>query len=186
MVSPHDDPIELSPSKYEAWRERYRTERSRIEDALGRPDLQAHVERIEDVGSTAVPDLVAKDIVDVNVVVADEAVPDVGTAIVQGLGGDRHEYDTEWHPVFRAANGQRFNDHVFVLSGEKWRISVVTRDVLRSRSALRDEYAALKRDLSADTDDLPTDSRGKTQFVERTLSIAREADDLTFDFKIPV
>ncbi|MFP4628357.1 MAG: GrpB family protein, partial [Halobacteriales archaeon] len=68
-VDVHQDPIELVPSEYDRWRRQFRTER--VRDALaGHLD---DVVRIEHVGSTTVPDLAAKDVVDLDVVVASGA-----------------------------------------------------------------------------------------------------------------
>lgn len=185
MVSVRDDPLELVPSCREAWRNRFREERDRVRDVLQRRSLEARVNRIEHVGSTAVPDLAAKDIVDLDVVVADDAVAVVSRALVEDLGGDRVENGDHWHPVFREVGGQRFNDHVFAASSDGWKVSVVTRDVLRTHPVLRAEYEALKRDLAAEHDDLTDYSVGKSEFVARLLDHARVDDGLTFEFTVP-
>jgi len=185
MVSPHDDRIELVSSRYDEWRERFVAERDRIHRVLTTYDLESRLERLEHVGSTAVPELASKDIVDIDVVVADGAVGDVSNAIVAELGGDRTENTAEWHPVFRVHDGQRFNDHVFAASSDRWKLSVVTRDVLRARSDLRTEYERLKYELSAEHDGLVAYSEGKTAFIERVIAAARSSDDLTFDFDLP-
>lgn len=185
MVDATDDALELVPSRYDAWRDRFRAERERIRTGLEARSLDDRVERIEHVGSTAVPDLAAKDVVDLDVVVADGAVTDVSRALVAALGGDRAENADSWHPVFRRHDGQRFNDHVFAVSDDGWKISVVTREVLRARPDLREEYEALKRDLAAEHDDLYGYSTGKTAFVERVLDVARTDEDLDIDVEIP-
>ncbi|WP_339104275.1 GrpB family protein [Haloterrigena salinisoli] len=185
MVNPNEDPIELVPSRRDAWRDRFRAERDRVSDTLREASLEHAVERIEHVGSTAVPDLAAKDIVDLDIVVADDAVRDVSRTLESELGGDRTENGDRWHPVFRREDGQRFNDHVFAASADGWRVSVVTRDVLAARSDLRAEYEALKRNLAADHDDLFAYSTGKTAFVEWLLEVARTDDELAFAFAVP-
>ncbi|WP_049903723.1 GrpB family protein [Halococcus agarilyticus] len=186
MVNPNDDPIKLTPSRYETWRRLFQDERERVIDAISTTDLGEHVERIEHVGSTAVPELPAKDIVDVDIVVADNAVATVSETLETKLGGTRLENTDSWYPLFRTHDGQRFNDHVFAASGRKWKISVVTRAVLCSRPELRREYEQLKRELAHDHDDLTAYSRGKTAFVERVLCVGRDADDLEFDFTVPI
>ena len=185
MVDPRVDPIELVPSRYETWREQFVAERDRIRDVLEDRDLRERCHRIEHVGSTAVPDLPAKDIVDVDVVVADEAVAPVSSVLADDLGGTRVENSEEWHPLFREDDGQRFNDHVFAASSDGWKVSVVTRDVLRTNADLREEYTQLKRELTATHDDLEAYSMGKTEFVDRLLETAREDDTLEFDFPVP-
>ncbi|WP_323677120.1 GrpB family protein [Halorubellus sp. PRR65] len=185
MVSLYDDPIELVDSRYEDWCERYAAERDRLRDALAAASVDDRVRRIEHVGSTAVPDLPAKDVVDVDVVVADDAVPACTDAVADALGGTRYENASTWHVVARRHDGQRFNVHVFGVTDDGWRTSVATRDVLRERPAARDEYADLKRDLAADHDDLGAYSEGKSALVDRLLREARHADDLAFDFAVP-
>lgn len=185
MVKPQDDSLELVASRYETWRDRFEDERDRIADALAADSLDARVGRIEHVGSTSVPDLPAKDVVDLDVVVADDAVADVSRTLEVELGGDRYENTDGWHPLFRSADGQRFNDHVFAASDDGWKVSVVTREVLRTRPDLRAEYERLKRELAAEHDDLVAYSEGKTAFVERVLDAARTDDELTFDFAVP-
>ena len=185
MVSPHDDSIELVAPNYEEWRARFVAERDRVHRALAIHDLESRLRRLEHVGSTAVRNLPSKDVVDLDIVVADDAVGDVSDAIASELGGDRSENAAEWHPVFRVHDGQRFNDHVFAASSDRWKLSVVTRDVLRARPELRREYEQLKRELSAEHDDLVAYSEGKTAFIERLIATARSGDDLEFDFDLP-
>ena len=183
MVDPHEDPIELVESRHREWVEAFETERERVEGVLADAGLAAAVARIEHVGSTAVPDLAAKDIVDLDVVVDPDRVAPISTVIADGLGGDRYENSGSWQPVFRRADGQRFNDHVFARTSERWKMSVATRDVLRTDAELRDAYEARKRELAAETDELGTYGRGKTPIVERLLERAREeaADDFAFE-----
>jgi GrpB-like predicted nucleotidyltransferase (UPF0157 family) len=185
MVDVHDDPITLVPADYDAWRERFRAERDRVTAVLEGQDLADTLRRVEHVGSTAVPDLAAKDIVDLNIVVDDDAVAAVSQALLDELGGDRAENSDEWHPVFREANGQRFNVHVFAASSDGWKVSVATREVLLTDDSVREEYEALKRDLAGDTDDLTDYSRGKSAFIGEVLDRARTGDAIALDFEVP-
>lgn len=184
MVDTVDDPIELVSSRHGEWTERFDEERERVREALTANGLDRRLERIEHVGSTAVPTLAAKGIVDIDVVVTREAVGATSTALVEELGGTRVENHDGWHPVFREHGGQRFNDHVFAASDDGWRTSVVTRDVLGARPDLRREYERLKRDLAADHDDLVAYSEGKSEFIGRLLAVARGATGLT-DCAVP-
>jgi GrpB-like predicted nucleotidyltransferase (UPF0157 family) len=185
MVDPNEDALTLVDPRPEAWHEAFAAERERIRTALAAAELTDRVERIEHVGSTAVPGLAAKDIVDLDVVVADDAVREVADASQAALGGTRYENSATWHPVFRNHDSQRFNVHVFAVSDDGWRKSVATREVLRERADLRAEYEALKRDLAGDTNDLEAYSRGKTELLERVLDVARAGDEVSLDFEVP-
>ena len=184
MVDLHDDPLELVDSRHETWVERYEAERGRVRDALAAADLAQRIVRIEHVGSTAVPDLAAKDIVDLDVVVADGTVRESAAALVDRLDGTRYDNHDGWSVVPRRHDGQRFNVHVFAESDDGWKTSVATRDVLRERDDLRDEYEAVKRRLTDETDDLGDYSRGKTELVEELLEVARDGD-YAFEFAVP-
>jgi GrpB-like predicted nucleotidyltransferase (UPF0157 family) len=185
MVNPNDDPIELTSSRYEAWRERFTEERNRIYDSLATDGLDPDIKHVEHVGSTAIPDLAAKDIVDIDIVVADDTVASISQRLEAELGGTRLRNTDNWHPLFRVNDGQRFNDHVFAVSGNKWKVSVVTRDVLRKHADLRTEYEQLKRESSLETNDLTTYSRKKTAFIERLLQVGQVDGELVFDFAVP-
>ncbi len=185
MVDPSEDPIELVPSRHEEWRRAFETERERVRAALEERELGGTVERIEHVGSTAVPGLPAKDIVDLDVVVADDAVEAVSGAVAAALGGDRYRNTPEWHPVFRRAAGQRFNDHVFARSGDGWRVSVATREALVADPELRRAYAEHKRKLADETDDLTAYSRGKTDLVRRAVTAVRSPGGPSVAFDVP-
>lgn len=185
MVNVHDDPIKLVSSRYAEWFDRFHAERERVINALEARGLVETVVRIEHVGSTAVPDLAAKDIVDLDIVVDDDAVAAVSQALLDELGGDRATNSEAWHPVFREVGGQRFNDHVFAASAEGWRVSVATRAVLRTDQTLRTEYESLKRELADGTNDLSDYSRGKSAFVQSLLDRARTDDAVALDFEVP-
>lgn len=185
MVRMEEEAITVVPSRHEAWRERFHEERERLRDCFASADVADAVVRIEHVGSTAVPGLDAKNIVDINVVV-DGDVPAVSAAVVEQLGGTRYENSDEWHPVARMADGQRFNVQVFSVSSDGWQRSVVTRDVRCAEPRHCDPYETLKRRLAADHDDLPEYSRGKTAFIDALLRWARESDAVTFEFAVPV
>lgn len=186
MVDVHADPIELVESRYDEWRVAFERERERVRSVLDPAGLLESVVRIDHVGSTAVRDLAAKDIVDLDIVVADDAVEPVSTAIADGLEGTQREFSDAWHPVFRRSRaGQRFNDHVFAASSDRWKISVATREGLRRYDDLRREYEAAKRELAAETDDLTAYSVGKTDLVVEILERVREDDAVVLGFEIP-
>ena len=149
-----------------------------------RRGLGAEQHRIEHVGSTAVPGLAAKDIVDLDIVVADDFVDAVSGALTDELGGTRCENSDTWHPVFREHGGQRFNDHVFARSDDGWKVSVATATALRERPALRAEYEQHKRTTAEGTDDLGSYSRAKSNIVGRLLAAAWDLDRL-FAFEVP-
>jgi GrpB-like predicted nucleotidyltransferase (UPF0157 family) len=130
---------------------------------------------VEHVGSTSVPGLAAKPIVDVDVVVA--AREDVPEAIerlrslgyvYQGDKGIRGREAFLWPPAARP-------HHVYVVvrGNEPHRNHVDFRDHLRAHPQVAAEYAALKKTLAArHADDPLAYQDGKTAFVTRVLDQA--------------
>lgn len=129
----------------------------------------------EHVGSTAVPGLAAKPVVDLQV-----AVPrfDVTGAVLVALADDG------WHPVppeldrrpwrrfFVLPDGDRRAAHLHLLldGGDRWRAQLAFRDALRADPELVAEYGRVKRGLAAaHPHDREAYTRGKADFVDRVL-----------------
>lgn len=123
--------------------------------------LAAGGRTVEHIGSTSVPGLPAKDVLDFQLGVRslDEAA-ELEEALAQagfpslGLAEDsvKHEGDApeNWHKRLHAGAdpGRCVNLHVRVEGGPAWNWALRFRDWLRADTAARDEYAALKRELA--------------------------------------
>ena len=152
------------------WTGRWTEEFSTIGRALRR-DLGSLALRIDHIGSTAVPGLAAKDILDVQVTVADHAGLDTACARLAARGWDRRPYDRdhvvpglpaddrEWTKrVFREPAGQRaINLHVRVSGRANQRYPLLFRDYLRVHPTTAAAYAEAKRRLA----DLAEGDRGR-------------------------
>ncbi len=121
--------------------------------------LSSKAERIEHVGSTSVPGLAAKAILDVDIVIADDADFAPVRQTLEALGyvyeGDKGIAQRE---AFRQADsmvpigsGKRWmRQHVYVCpaSSPALHEHLMLRDILRQHSELQAEYGALKRELA--------------------------------------
>jgi GrpB-like predicted nucleotidyltransferase (UPF0157 family) len=128
-----------------AWPQHFAREATRIGEALGDRAL-----RIEHVGSTSVPGLIAKPIVDILLVVADSADE---AAYVPALGGAGYvlrirEPDWHEHRVFKGPD-TAINLHVFTIGSIEIERLLLLRDRMRIHSAERDLYANTKRQLAS-------------------------------------
>jgi GrpB-like predicted nucleotidyltransferase (UPF0157 family) len=147
-----------------AWAAMYEEEAGRIRRSLG--DVAV---RVEHVGSTSVPGLAAKPIVDIQVSV-DAMVP--RDRFVEPLVGLGYEFvadptDTE-HEYFKKG-GERaraFQIHVCPVGSEWERRHLAFRDHLRANPDDAARYAELKRRLAAEhPNDVMTYVDGKTPFI---------------------
>ena len=148
------------------WPETFRLHAARISAALGDGALQ-----IEHIGSTAVPGLAAKPIVDVLVVVRDSADEDSYLPAMEraGYGLRVREPAFEEHRMLRTAER---DVHVHVLSAGSPEIGryIRFRDALRATPFLRARYQALKQALAAqDMADMNAYAEAKSEMVEAII-----------------
>jgi GrpB-like predicted nucleotidyltransferase (UPF0157 family) len=123
------------------WSARFDVERQRIEDALG-----AIARRVDHVGSTSVPGLPAKPIVDIDLSVPDADDELAYLPALEGAGY-RLRVRQRGHRMVRTP---ALDVHVHICTdGCDWeRRHLLFRDWLRNDGRDRDAYAALKQDLA--------------------------------------
>lgn len=132
---------------------------------------------IEHIGSTAVPGLVAKPIIDVMIGV--RSLAHVAAHWEQPLVGmgfryiPRHEAVLPMRRYFvRAAQADALGAHLHIVEPESdfWREHLAFRDLLRTHPNLRNEYAAIKRRLAREfRNDRTAYSEAKGRHITRML-----------------
>ena len=139
-----DGPIHLADYDPE-WPVLYEREATRVRDILG-----DRVHLLEHVGSTSVPGLPAKPIIDMLLVVADSGdepayVPsmEAGGYVVRIREPDWHE-----HRVFKGPDTD-INLHTFSDGSPEIERMLVFRDRLRTHDGEREHYLQTKRELAA-------------------------------------
>lgn len=146
------------------WAERFKEEAALISNALDGVNFQ-----IDHIGSTAVPGLSAKAILDIAVQAEEEA--EVASALV-GLGYiDRGVRSGRLFIRLREGDIRTHNLHLYRPNDPECLAQIAFRDRLRRNSKLRDAYASLKRKLARD---LGNSSRReyteeKTHFIRSVL-----------------
>jgi GrpB-like predicted nucleotidyltransferase (UPF0157 family) len=135
MLVPHD----------RAWRGRFEREADRILAAVGRSALA-----VEHVGSTSVPGLSAKPVIDILLVVPDAADEPSYVPALEAAGYALRIREPDWyqHRVLRG-EGPAVNLHVFPPDCPETERMLAFRDHLRAHDADRDLYERTKRDLAA-------------------------------------
>lgn len=129
---------------------------------------------IEHIGSTAVPGLGAKPIVDIAVGLREGALAPPQD-IWKQLGyepGHPEEHSSEWLYYVKRSSGERVTHlHVVAYDGTHWQRWIRFRDRLRSDTALACEYLALKQDLAERyRDDRLRYTNEKAPFVARVIA----------------
>ena len=134
-VVPHDP----------AWAALFAAEVARLRAALA-PDLPL---TLEHMGSTAVPGLAAKPILDLLGGYPPGAAVDPYIAALGEAGYvHRGERGIPGREFFRRGEPRAYHLHLVTEGGTIWREQLAFRDALRRQPALRDAYAALKLELA--------------------------------------
>ncbi len=153
------------------WPQLFESLRARVDAVLGGiPHVTVHV------GSTAVPGLDAKPIIDLDVVVPGPAVVADTVAALAGAGW-RHEGDLgiAGREAFRPPPSAAYH-HLYVVTehSQAYRDHLDLRDYLRSHPAEAARYAALKRKLAPLLQaDREAYLSGKAGLIAELLSAAR-------------
>jgi len=133
--------------------------------------------RIEHIGSTAVPGLSAKPIIDIMIGVPPRAAREPYVSAVRGLGYEHlGAHGIPGRNYFRRGSPRTHHIHLVSWSSAVWRDHLLFRDWLRRNESVMREYAVLKRELAAMfADDRAGYSEAKGPFIKATLRQAREA-----------
>jgi len=157
-----------------AWPAMFEREAARLRECLG-----AHALRVEHVGSTSVPGLAAKPIIDLQISVASLAVEVGACRELLARAGYTHvdlgEFDRVY-PYFKMPLEWPSTHHLHLCDagGEQERRHLAFRDHLRRHPELAAEYLALKHRLAAEHVGDTPEARdryalAKTDFVEAAL-----------------
>ncbi len=153
-----------------SWPEIYAGEAQAIRQALG--DILVGVEH---VGSTAIPGLAAKPVIDILVGVTVLAEAEAKIPALEALGYEcRGENGIPGRLFFRKGLVEfRRTHHLHMVEAghEQWKSLLAFRDYLRSHPGDAQRYEALKRALAEQfRDNRAAYSKGKTQFVQAVLA----------------
>lgn len=157
------------------WAAQFVGERDRLLDIL-----PGRFAAIEHIGSTSVPRLSAKPIIDI---LAGVSALSEADALLEPLC--RHGYETSgefnatlpdrrW--LMRHAFGRRTHHlHLVVFGGDQWNRHLQFRDMMRADSAIAARYARLKQELAEQhRHDRETYSLAKTAFIDDVLTVVAD------------
>lgn len=139
-----DGAIELRPYDLQ-WPGQYRVEAERVRGVLGKRAL-----RVEHVGSTSVPELVAKPIIDMLLVVTDLSAEAEYVPPMEAAGYTLRIREPDWyeHRLFKGPLAN-INLHVFSAGCREISRMLRFRDHLRGNEDDRELYQRTKQELAA-------------------------------------
>jgi GrpB-like predicted nucleotidyltransferase (UPF0157 family) len=166
----HDAPIHLAD--YDpAWPELFRREEERIRGAL-----RERVVLLEHVGSTSVPGLAAKPVIDICLVVPDSSDEESYVPALEAAGYVLWIREPEWfeHRLFKGPD-TTLNLHVYSEGCVEIERYLLFRDRLRTNQADRELYLRTKRELARrQWKYVQNYADAKSAVVEEIIARARE------------
>jgi GrpB-like predicted nucleotidyltransferase (UPF0157 family) len=152
------------------WPNLYESERNEIMEAIGH-----YVADIQHIGSTAIPGLAAKPVIDI--MVGLRRLLDAQDCILP-IEAMEYEYVPEFEIEFperryfrKSKNGKRTHQiHMVEIGTDFWKRHLLFRDHLRKHPEAADAYSALKRELSMKFEnDREGYTNAKSPFIENIL-----------------
>jgi GrpB-like predicted nucleotidyltransferase (UPF0157 family) len=141
---------------------------------------------IQHVGSTAIPGIAAKPIIDIAVHLDSLAdalrcitpLTEIGYECLGEFGIPGRIYfrkrtDSPLPGQAHDGVGRTHQIHMYETGHEQYAKQIVFRDYLRSHADSAREYEALKRDLAARSSNIEEYAESKSEFVQRILALAR-------------
>jgi GrpB-like predicted nucleotidyltransferase (UPF0157 family) len=156
------------------WPRLFEEERRRLYDAIG-----DYVLDIQHIGSTSVPGLDAKPIIDIGIAVANFEEAAICIGPLERLGYIYHgENGIPRRHFFTQGEPRTHNLHMNELDSHDWMVTMRFRDYLRGHPEAARAYAELKRELAIrHQHDREAYQDGKNQLIQELLRLAMaEAD----------
>jgi len=154
------------------WKDGFEKEKRRLQKAPG--DL---VVGIEHVGSTAIPGVSAKPIVDIAIVVRSIKSPDRLIKLLEGLGYEYKLDDDVPGRLFFTKGPEKKRTHyihVVELKGREWKNLILFRDYLLSHKKAVHQYTELKNKLAKSYAlDRKSYTSGKDEFIKTIIMEAQ-------------
>jgi GrpB-like predicted nucleotidyltransferase (UPF0157 family) len=155
----------------EAWPALYAEEAARLAPVLASAGVSLVLEH---TGSTAVPGLAAKPIIDILAGLEREADRAPAIVALRGAGYvHRGEQEIPGRDFFRWGEPRQYHLHLTLVGSAFWHNQRAFRDWLRTHADAAAGYMALKQALARQfPEDRESYIRGKTEFVAEVLRVA--------------
>ena len=151
------------------WRRLFDQEKARLQAAVG-----DYVLDTQHVGSTSIPAMAAKPIIDIGIAVQNFEKATICIKPIEKLGYKyKGEYGIPRRHYFVKGNPRTHHIHMVEVNSRDWETMLLFRDYLTQHSELAEEYVELKLKLAQQ---FPTNRQAyqdaKSQFIERVLQLA--------------
>ena len=161
------------------WSELFEQEKQLLKNTFG-----STIIAIEHIGSTAIPGIPAKPIIDMNIGVGSLEIARGMKEKFEKLGYVHRPFvlghtkeELKWQELYvKGPEAKRTHHaHVTVYDNNYWKNDLLFRDYIRNNPVRAKQYAKLKKELAEKyADDRGTYTKNKEQFINDTLELARK------------
>lgn len=149
------------------WKKDFQAEKERIISALQDSSM-----RIEHIGSTSIPDIYAKPILDIAILCGEKGLEVVANGL-ESLGYDyRGQFDDEighFYAVLDKGNVRYCQVHIYTEPNDDWNLKLKFRDILRQNAELAKEYNDYKLELAKQTSNKSEYAEIKDKWVDKFI-----------------
>jgi GrpB-like predicted nucleotidyltransferase (UPF0157 family) len=169
MIGLERDIVKLIPYNSN-WERLFEDEKSRLQEVIG-----AYVLDIQHVGSTSIPGMIAKPIIDIAIAVQSFEDATVCIKPIEQLGYEyRGEFGIPRRHYFTKGDPRTHHIHMNEISSRDWLDQITFRNYLIQHPGVAKEYAELKVKLAQS---YPTNrqlyTESKAPFINHVLQLAR-------------
>jgi GrpB-like predicted nucleotidyltransferase (UPF0157 family) len=146
----------------------------KIEKASLQTLLSPYILDIQHVGSTSIPGMSAKPIIDIAIAITDFEKASVCIPLLEGLGYEyKGEFGIPRRHYFVKGDPRTFHIHMSEINSLEWQNTLLFRDYLCQHPDVAKEYAELKTQLALMyPQDRTAYMNGKATFIERVIQLA--------------
>ena len=169
MVGLERDIVKLIPYNRN-WERLFEDEKSRLQEVIG-----AYVLDIQHVGSTSIPGMIAKPIIDIAIAVQSFEDATVCIKPIEQLGYEyRGEFGIPRRHYFTKGDPRTHHIHMNEISSRDWLNQITFRNYLIQHPGVAKEYAELKVKLAQSyPTNLQLYTESKAPFINHVLQLAR-------------
>lgn len=171
MLGVPKNSVELCP--YDpSWKEEFEKEKKILKKVLGDYALD-----IQHVGSTSIPGLSAKPIIDIAVAVGSLDVLYKLIPILTEAGYGVKNYIEDKGEVLASKGGEEYNTHfvhIEVKGGNYWNNHILFRDYLITHPEYIKKYEEMKRKVLSEFKERKEYTAHKSEFIQEVLNLAKK------------
>ena len=157
------------------WPAMYEEEKQKLVSTLGEVIIA-----VEHCGSTSIPGLGAKPVIDIMVGVVDLILVESWIEPLAGLSYEHMFSQPDWCHFSKKIE-PRVNLHVFIKDSENWKRPLLFRDYLRAHPEVAAQYQVLKQAVAAEHPYNPAYVKAKAPFIQEVMDKAQRWREVTTD-----